>query len=103
MSYDTVRGFRDKQLMKERVQKAGLRTPRSQRVFTVKDVHAAAQKIGFPLVLKPISGAGSADTYRVGDATELEAVLGRMGHVKEACCEEFITGEEFTFDTVCIG
>jgi biotin carboxylase len=26
-----------------------------------------------------------------------------MRHVPEASCEEYITGEEFTFDTVCIG
>lgn len=103
MSVETVRGFRDKQLMKERVQAAGLRTPRSQRVGSATEARAAAQAIGYPLVLKPISGAGSADTYRVADAAELEKVLGKMQHVAEVSCEEFITGEEFTFDTVCIG
>jgi biotin carboxylase len=103
MSVDTVRGFRDKQLMKERVRAAGLRTPRSQRVKTIAQARAAAEAIGYPLVLKPVSGAGSADTYRVDDAAELERVLRKMLHVSEASCEEFITGEEFTFDTVCIG
>jgi biotin carboxylase len=103
MSVDTVRGFRDKQLMKERVSRAGLRTPRSQRVRTATETRAAAKELGYPLVLKPISGAGSADTFRVGDAAELEAVLAKMQHVGEASCEEFITGDEFTFDTVCVG
>lgn len=103
MSVDTVRGFRDKQLMKQRVRAADLRTPRSERVRTVGEVRAAAERIGFPLILKPISGAGSADTYKITDAAELERVLGMMRHVEEASCEEFITGEEFTFDTVCIG
>lgn len=103
MSYDTVKGFRDKQLMKERVQKAGLRTPRSVRIRTASEARAAAEKIGYPLVLKPISGAGSADTYRVNDAKELENTLAKMQHVIECSCEEFITGEEYTFDTVCIG
>ena len=103
MSYDTVKGFRDKQLMKERVQKAGLRTPKSQRVRTVSEVRAAAEKLGYPLVLKPISGAGSADTYRVNDANELESTLQKMQHITECSCEEFINGDEYTFDTVCIG
>jgi biotin carboxylase len=103
MSVDAVRGFRDKQLMKERVQAAGLRVPRAERVRTVSEARAAAERIGFPLILKPIAGAGSADTHRVEDAGELEAVLGRMLHVSEASCEEFVDGEEFTFDTVCIG
>ncbi len=103
MSVDTVLGFRDKELMKERVRKAGLRVPRSERVRTATETRAAAEKIGYPLVLKPISGAGSADTYKVENAEELEATLARMTHVAEASCEEFIEGEEFTYDTVCIG
>lgn len=103
MSVDTVEGFRDKQLMKERVRRAGLRTPHSERVRTVSEVRAAAERIGYPLILKPISGAGSADTYKVTSDAELESALGLMQHVQVASCEEFITGEEFTFDTVCIG
>jgi biotin carboxylase len=103
MTVDAVRGFRDKQLMKERVAAAGLRVPRSERVRTVAAARAAAERMGYPLVLKPISGAGSADTYRVDSDAELEATLGQMQHVAEASCEEYIDGEEFTFDTVCIG
>ncbi len=102
MTVDTVRGFRDKQLMKERVEAAGLRVPRAERVRTIAEARSAAERIGFPLILKPIAGAGSADTHRVDDAGELETVLRRMLHVSEASCEEFIDGEEFTFDTVCI-
>ena len=103
MSPDTVRGFRDKEIMKERVRAAGLRVPRSRRVRTEKEVRATAEEIGFPLILKPIAGAGSADTYQVRTQAELEETLPKMRGVKEASCEEYIEGEEFTFDTVCIG
>jgi biotin carboxylase len=102
MSLDVVQGFRDKQVMKERVAAAGLRVPRAARARTAADVHLAASRFGFPLVLKPISGAGSADTYRVDSARDLEPVLARTRHVTEASVEEFVDGEEFTFDTVCI-
>ena len=34
MSVDAVRGFRDKKLMKDRVAAAGLRVPKSRRVFS---------------------------------------------------------------------
>jgi biotin carboxylase len=102
MSVDAVRGFRDKQVMKERVRAAGLRTPRAERVRTLAEARAAAERIGYPLILKPIAGAGSADTHRVDAADDLEAVLRRMLHVSEASCEEYVDGEEFTFDTVCI-
>lgn len=102
MSVDAVRGFRDKKLMKDRVEAAGLRVPRSRRVKTESETRAAAEEIGYPLVLKPISGAGSADTHRVNDRAELDRVLPTMRGVAEASCEEYVDGEEFTFDTVCI-
>jgi biotin carboxylase len=103
MTVDTVRGFRDKQVMKERVAAAGLRVPRAERVRTVAEARAAAGRMGYPLVLKPIAGAGSADTYRADSEADLESVLKQMLHVSEASCEEYIDGEEFTFDTVCVG
>lgn len=102
MSVDTVRGFRDKELMKSRLRAAGLRVPRSRRVRTEREVHAAVEAIGFPLVIKPISGAGSADTHHVPDAETLAEVLPRLRHVQEASCEEYVTGEEFTYDTLCV-
>jgi biotin carboxylase len=102
MTVDTVNGFRDKQLMKERVAAAGLRVPKAIRVRTVAETRTAADAIGFPLIIKPIAGAGSADTYRVDSGAELDAVLAKMQHVKEASVEEFVDGEEFTFDTVSI-
>lgn len=102
MSVDTVTGFRDKQLMKDRVKAAGLRVPYAFKVTSEKEIRAAAEKIGYPLILKPISGAGSADTYKVTTKPELESAIAAMRHVEVASCEEFIDGEEFTYDTVCI-
>lgn len=103
MSVDTVRGFRDKKLMKDRVAAAGLRVPQCARARTGSAAWEAQERIGFPMVLKPIAGAGSADTYHVTSRTEMETALLQLRHVEEISCEEYIDGEEFTFDTVCIG
>jgi hypothetical protein len=102
MSVDTVRGFRDKELMKTRLRAAGLRVPRSRRVRTAAEVREAAEEIGFPLILKPIAGAGCNDTFLVSSASELERTLPRLGGVSEASCEEYVAGDELTFDTLCI-
>ncbi len=102
MSVDTVLGFRDKELMKARVAAAGLRVPRSARARTTSEAWAAAERIGFPLIIKPIAGAGSADTYRVDSAAELHQILARTEHVPEVSVEEFVDGEEFTHDTICV-
>lgn len=94
--------FRDKELMKEVLDRAGIRTPRHARCRSPAEVRAAAGRVGYPLIVKPIAGAGSADTYRVDDAAQLEAVLAQTGHVREVSVEEFIEGEEYTYDTVSI-
>ena len=95
--------FRDKERMKQLLDAAGLRTPRHVAAGTVAGVWAAADQIGFPLIVKPVDGAGSADTYRVDSAAELDAILPSLRHVPQVSVEEFIDGEEFTYDTICAG
>ncbi|MFM8980450.1 MAG: acetyl-CoA carboxylase biotin carboxylase subunit family protein [Planctomycetia bacterium] len=95
--------FRDKEAMKQVLDRAGIRTPRHHRARTEAEVREAAAALGYPLIVKPIAGAGSADTYRVDSPQRLEEVLGLVRHVAEVSVEEFIDGEEFTFDTICAG
>jgi biotin carboxylase len=94
--------FRDKELMKQALDAAGLRTPRHARAVSEDEVRQAVERIGYPLILKPIAGAGSADTYQIDDSSVLEKTLPRMRHVAEVSVEEFIRGQEFTFDTICV-
>lgn len=93
--------FRDKEVMKRVLDDAGVRTPRHASTSTVAGVFDAAERIGYPLIIKPIAGAGSADTYRVDSLAELGDVLPMIDHVEEVSVEEFIEAEEFTHDTVC--
>ena len=93
--------FRDKEVMKQMLDRANLRTPRHFLAKSTAECWKAADELGFPLILKPVSGAGSADTYRVNDQNELRAVLPKLSHIPEVSVEEFIDGEEFTFDAIC--
>lgn len=102
-SVEQARRFRDKEAMKVALDAAGIRTPRHVAVSTVAEVWESAARIGFPLILKPIDGAGSADTYRVDSNDDLRAVLPRLRHVPSVSVEEFVDGEEYTFDTITIG
>ena len=94
--------FRDKVRMKEVLDQAGLRTPRHARARTAHEVRAGIEHVGYPAILKPIDGAGSADTYRVDGASDLERALEALRHVPEVTVEEFVDGEEFTYDTVSV-
>lgn len=92
--------FRDKEVMKQRLDAAGIRTPRHSRARSEAQIRAAAEQIGYPLIIKPIAGAGSANTHRVEDPRRLDLVLPQLRGVAEVSVEEFIDGEEFTFDTL---
>jgi biotin carboxylase len=95
--------FRDKEIMKQVLDAAGIRTPQHARCASSRECREAAERIGYPLIVKPIAGAGSADTWRVNDAADLEKILGLVRHVPQVSVEEFVEGDEFTFDTICAG
>ncbi|MGH3316771.1 MAG: ATP-grasp domain-containing protein [Nocardioidaceae bacterium] len=101
MTIEQTVPFRDKERMKQVLDAAGVRTPWHVSATSVAAVWEAAERIGFPLIVKPIAGAGSADTYRVDSVQELNDVLPLLRHVPQVSVEEFVDGEELTYDTVC--
>jgi len=94
--------FRDKEAMKKALDDAGIRTPKHVAADSVAAVWEAVHEIGLPVILKPIAGAGSADTYRIDSIDDLRGVLPRLRHVPMVSVEEFVDGEEYTFDTITI-
>ena len=102
MTRDQVLGFRDKSLMKQRIEAAGLRVPRFATASTADEVRHGATKVGYPCVVKPISGAGSRDTYPVHDDAQLEQLLPALRHVRKVSVEEYVEGDEFTYDAISI-
>jgi biotin carboxylase len=75
MSVEQTRLFRDKDLMKRALADAGVRVPKHRRASTVDEMRSAAEALGYPLIVKPVAGAGSADTHRIDDAAELTRVI----------------------------
>jgi hypothetical protein len=102
MSKAQTEVFRDKETMKQAVEKAGLRVPRHGKARTVAEAWAHVERIGYPAIVKPIDGAGSKDTYRCNDKAEFAAALAKVRHIDVLSVEEFIEGEELTYDTVCV-
>ncbi len=103
LSIEQAIAFRDKERMKQVLEAAGVRVPRHARASSAADCFAAAERIGYPLIVKPIAGAGSADTHRIDDHAELERVMPLLRHVPTVSVEEFVDGDEYTFDTICAG
>ena len=77
MTVEQTIPFRDKERMKQVLDAAGIRTPHHYRCTTATEVREAAERIGYPIIVKPIAGAGSADTYRVDSAAATRRTCSR--------------------------
>jgi formate-dependent phosphoribosylglycinamide formyltransferase (GAR transformylase) len=95
---------RDKPSMKQTLREAGVPTAASTAASTAAEVHAFAEQVGFPLILKPRSGAGAAGTTRVDNVGELEHALGVFGGqgTGSIAVEEFVEGHEGFYDTLSV-
>lgn len=102
MTVERTLPFRDKELMKRTLDAAGIRTPHHYSATTSAQVVEAAETIGYPVIVKPIAGAGSEHTYRVGSRDELDATLPGLRSVTEVSVEEFVEGNDMTYETICI-
>ncbi len=95
---------RDKPSMKEVLREAGVPTAASAAVSSAASAHEFAERAGFPLILKPRSGAGASGTVRVDSVSELDSALGVFGGqgVESIAVEEFVEGHEGFYDTIAV-
>jgi D-alanine-D-alanine ligase-like ATP-grasp enzyme len=95
---------RDKPSMKETLRAAGVPTAASAAVDSAAGAHAFAEEHGYPLILKPRSGAGASGTIRADDTAGLDHALGVFGGqgVDSIAVEEFIEGHEGFYDTITV-
>lgn len=96
---------RDKPKMKAFLRERGIPCAASTDATSAAEVREFAQRVGYPLIVKPVDGAGAAGTHRVDSATELESVIQEcgVGHGVRVAVEEFIQGHEGFYDTLTIG
>jgi hypothetical protein len=104
MDSDESRNFRDKSLMKQRLAEHGLPCARFVLAQSAQQVRAFAAEVGMPVVVKPPAGAGARNTFRVDRLDELNGYLASAppGPGAPVMVEEFMTGEEFSFDSVAL-
>lgn len=96
--------FRDKSRMKDVLREHGLPCAQHTLASSAREARDFGKRTGFPLVVKPPAGAGARNTWRVDDARELDAYLDSHPPSEGdlVLLEEFITGKEYSFDTVTL-
>ena len=104
MDVATARNFRDKAQMKTVLGAAGVPCARHRLADSAPAALGFAEEVGFPLVVKPPAGAGAKSTFRLDDADDLRSWLAAAPPTPRrlALLEEFLTGEEGSYDSVMV-
>lgn len=102
---DTVTAVHDKAVMRERLRAAGVDDTPSAIVRDVTEAARFAARHGFPLIAKPVRGAGSTGIARVHSAAELPAALARAGirsqwSSGDVLLERLLPGPQFSVEAV---
>jgi phosphoribosylaminoimidazole carboxylase (NCAIR synthetase) len=95
---------RDKPAMKDAARAAGVPCAASARVASVADAEAFAKTNGYPLICKPLDGAGASGTHKAGDEKQLHQALQalQVGSGRTIAIEEFLDGHEGFYDTLSV-
>jgi hypothetical protein len=104
MSSETVRRALDKSILKATLRGAGIVTPPDQVVTGLGDAVRFLSEVGFPIMLKPLSGSGALATLLIRTAEELDQALELMRPSPErpVLAEAYLRGQELCIDTITI-
>ncbi|KMK52131.1 carboxylate--amine ligase [[Actinobacillus] muris] len=90
--------IKTKSQMKDIFRQAGLKVAQGRVFKDDEDARKLAKKLKFPVIIKPNSGVGASDTYKIRSAQALEEFFGYQNPQVEYIMEEFIEGDIVTFD-----
>lgn len=109
---EVIERCRDKYLSRLALDAAGVRQPRFTLAGELEEALAAAEAIGYPVILKPRAAAASYGVVLVRDTDELVArfrfaydatVPDAPRHRRPVLVEEFVDGVEISVDSVVSG
>lgn len=87
----------DKEETKNLLEAAEIPVPRGRIIYDEEDMQAAIDKIGYPIVLKPVNGnhgKGATTNIRTWDDAVV-ALAAAKKYGRAVICEKFITGRDF--------
>ncbi|MDQ6611290.1 MAG: ATP-grasp domain-containing protein, partial [Gemmatimonadota bacterium] len=104
LSSAAAANFRDKGRMKDALRAAGLPVARHRVVHAPADAREFIAEVGYPIVVKPPSGAGAIATHRIVDEAGLNTLLATQAPSAKVpwLAEEFLNGREHSMETVSI-
>lgn len=93
--------FRDKDLMKKLAICHGVRVAAHKKVETVTECMSFMRGHGFPIILKPIDGRGSASTYQISDEKALKDAFNQINSFP-LLLEQYIKADMYHIDGIVV-
>ncbi|MFH1135665.1 MAG: carbamoyl-phosphate synthase large subunit [Pseudomonadota bacterium] len=104
VNIDAIERGEDRQAFKNTMTQLGIEMPRNLTVTTVADAEAAAEQLGYPVVIRPaytMGGAGGGLVYNVEELRTIAARGLAVSLVKQVLVEESVLGwEELELEVV---
>ena len=104
VNVDAIERGEDRIVFKQTMEKLGIEMPRSQAVYSVEDAEKAAEKLGYPVVIRPAYTLGGTGGGLVYNLEELQTVAARglaASMVHQVLVEESVLGwEELELEVV---
>lgn len=102
IGYDVALKFTNKSIMKKEAKKLGVKVPEFYEVNNKKDAIKAANKIGYPIIMKPTDSAASRGVYKVNCEQEISREFTnskKYSQVNTVLIEEYVTGIEYCVES----
>ena len=100
----SIKKAEDRQLFKAAMQKIGLDLPKSDRAYNLKDACETAERIGFPVIIRPsftLGGTGGAIAYNIEEFRKLAKIGLESSMIREILIEESVMGwKEFELEVM---
>lgn len=103
LSLQSAHWVADKLAMKQQLQKMGIPIPRFCAVADKASLHACANEIGFPLVIKPVDSRGARGVQLIEQTSQLDAAWTLAHHESptgRVMLEEYLEGPQFSTETL---
>ncbi len=96
----------DRELFDEVLEKCEIRRPKGRTIFTCAEAIAAANEIGYPVLVRPsyvLGGQGMEIAYNDKDITVYMEIINRSVQEHPILVDKYVQGKEVEVDAVCDG
>ena len=96
----------DRERFDEILQQCGIPRPEGDTVFTLEEALAAANKLGYPVLVRPsyvLGGQGMEIAYSDEDITEYMSIINRVKQEHPILIDKYMMGKELEVDAICDG